>query len=42
VWFDERQTSDYGEIWDIEYTDAETALKEAKSFVKTIRNYLEQ
>jgi len=34
VGFDERQTNDYGEIWDIEYTEAETTLKEAKGFVK--------
>jgi len=34
VSFDERQTNDYGEIWDIEYTEAETTLKEAKGFVK--------
>ena len=40
VWFDERQTNDYGEIWDIDYTEAETALKEAKTFVKTISDYL--
>ena len=38
--FDERQTNDYGEIWDIEYTEAETALKEARVFVKTIADYL--
>ena len=42
VWFDERQTSDYGEIWDIEYTEAQTALTEAKSFVKTIESYLDE
>ncbi|HKY53720.1 MAG TPA: HEPN domain-containing protein [Anaerolineales bacterium] len=42
VWFDERQTNDYGEIWDIEYTEAETALQEAKSFVKTIEDYLKK
>ena len=41
VWFDERQTNDYGEIWDIEYSEAEAALKEAKSFVTTINDYLE-
>jgi uncharacterized protein (UPF0332 family) len=41
VWFDERQTNDYGEIWDIEYTEAETALKEAKTFVETISDYLQ-
>jgi uncharacterized protein (UPF0332 family) len=40
--FDERQTNDYGEIWDIEYTDADTALKEARLFVKTIEDYLEE
>lgn len=40
VSFDERQTNDYGEIWDIENTEAETTLKEAKSFVKTIEDYL--
>lgn len=40
VWFDERQTNDYGEIWDIELTEAETALREAKSFVKSISDYL--
>ncbi len=38
--FDERQTNDYGEIWDIEFTEAETALKEAKGFVKTVEDYL--
>jgi len=38
--FDERQTNSYGEIWDIEYTEAETALKEARVFVKTIADYL--
>jgi len=38
--FDQRQTSDYGEIWEIEHGEAETALSEAKSFVKTITAYL--
>ena len=42
VWFDERQTNDYGEIWNIEHTEAETALTEARSFVKTIEEYLEE
>jgi len=42
VWFDERQTNDYGEIWELEYTEAETALKEAKTFVKTIHDYLNE
>ncbi len=42
VSFDERQTNDYGEIWDIEYTEAETTLKEAKAFVKTIDVYLKE
>jgi len=38
--FDQRQTSDYGEIWEIEYSEAEMALSEAKSFVKAISAYL--
>jgi uncharacterized protein len=38
--FDQRQTSDYGEIWDIEQGDAKMALSEAKSFVKAITVYL--
>jgi uncharacterized protein (UPF0332 family) len=38
--FDQRQTSDYGEIWDIERGEAEIALSEAKSFVKAITAYL--
>lgn len=40
--FDERQTNDYGEIWEIEHNDAENALKDALSFVKTIDDYLEE
>jgi len=42
VSFDERQTNDYGEIWDIEYTEAENNLKEAKLFVKTIEDYFKE
>jgi len=38
--FDQRQTSDYGEIWDIEMGEAEMALSEAKTFVETIAVYL--
>lgn len=38
--FDQRQNSDYGEIWDIERGEAELALSEAKSFVKAINAYL--
>ncbi len=38
--FDQRQTSDYGEIWEIEHGEAEMALSEAKSFVKAIAAYL--
>ena len=38
--FDERQTSDYGEIWDIDHAEAEMALSEAKMFVKAIDKYL--
>src|SRR5215211_7595603 len=38
--FDQRQTSDYGEIWEIERGEAEIALSEATSFVKAITAYL--
>lgn len=38
--FDQRQTSDYGEVWEIQAGEAETALAEAKSFVNEIINYL--
>ena len=38
--FDERQTNDYGEIWNIKDTEAEDTLKEAKAFVKIIADYL--
>ena len=38
--FDQRQTSDYGEIWEIEHGEAEIALSEAKAFVETISAYL--
>jgi uncharacterized protein (UPF0332 family) len=37
--FDQRQTNDYGEIWDVERGEAEIALSEAKSFVKAIIAY---
>ena len=42
IGFDERQTSDYGEIWDIDHTEAKQSLSDAKSFVKTIGDYLRQ
>ena len=42
IGFDERQTSDYGEIWDIAHTEAEQALSEARAFVETIANYLKE
>lgn len=38
--FDERQTNDYGEIWDIDHNEAKNSLDEAKAFVKTIEEYL--
>lgn len=41
IGFDERQTSDYGEIWDIDHTEAEQTLSDARSFVKTIDDYLQ-
>ena len=42
IGFDERQTSDYGEIWEIDHTEAEQTLSDAKSFVKTITHYLKE
>lgn len=42
IGFDERQTSGYGEIWDIDSTAAKQSLSDAQSFVKTIENYLRQ
>jgi uncharacterized protein (UPF0332 family) len=42
IGFDERQTTDYGEIWDIDHTEAEQTLSDAKSFVKTIATYLKE
>jgi uncharacterized protein (UPF0332 family) len=42
IGFDQRQTSDYGEIWDIDYTEARQTLSDAKSFVKTIARYLKE
>jgi uncharacterized protein (UPF0332 family) len=38
--FEDRQSRDYGEIWEIDRTDAETALSEAKKFVEAIDTYL--
>jgi uncharacterized protein (UPF0332 family) len=42
VSFDERQTNDYGEIWEIDHNEAKSTLDEAKSFVKTIEEYFEK
>ena len=38
--FEERQTRDYGEIWDIERSDVEATFQEAKAFVDVVENYL--
>ncbi len=38
--FDERQSSDYGEIWEIEKGEAERALADAKKFVETISDFI--
>ncbi|PIV26553.1 MAG: hypothetical protein COS37_05795 [Anaerolineae bacterium CG03_land_8_20_14_0_80_58_20] len=38
--FEERQTRDYGEIWEIDRPDAETTLLEAEKFVDVVENYL--
>ena len=42
IGFDERQTSDYGEIWEIDPTEAEQTLSDARSFIKTIVDYLRE
>ena len=42
VSFDERQTNDYGEIWEVDDNEAKDTLSEAKSFVKTIEKYFEE
>jgi hypothetical protein len=38
--FDQRQGSDYGELSEIEYGDAERSFSEAKAFVETVDAYL--
>lgn len=38
--FEERQSRDYGEIWDIDRADVETAYQEAKNFVEAVDGYL--
>ncbi|MBI3167607.1 MAG: HEPN domain-containing protein [Chloroflexi bacterium] len=40
--FDERQTNDYGEIWDVNSDEAKEILKEAKWFVKTLKDYIDK
>lgn len=42
IGFDERQTNDYGEIWEIDHNEAKNTLEEAKSFVTTIEKYFEK
>jgi len=42
VSFDKRQTNDCGEIWDIDHNEAKNTLSEAKAFVKTIEDYLNE
>lgn len=38
--FDERQTNDYGEIWEVDRSEAKDTLKEAKGFVRTLEGYI--
>ncbi|MBI3165032.1 MAG: HEPN domain-containing protein [Anaerolineales bacterium] len=38
--FDERQTNDYGEIWEVDHDEAKNTLKEAKWFVKTLEEHI--
>jgi uncharacterized protein (UPF0332 family) len=38
--FEDRQTRDYGEIWEIDRADIDAAFQDAKNFVDAIGNYL--
>lgn len=38
--FEDRQTRDYGEIWEIDRADVDAAFQDAKNFVDAIGNYL--
>lgn len=38
--FDERQSSDYGEITEIDFAEAQSALSSAQEFVRVIETYL--
>jgi len=38
--FEERQTRDYGEIWEMDRADTETTLLDAEKFVDVVENYL--
>ncbi len=38
--FEERQTRDYGEIWEMDRADTETTLSDAERFVDVVENYL--
>jgi uncharacterized protein (UPF0332 family) len=41
VGFDRRQTSDYGEVWCVDQTEAELAYTEAVNFVNSVENYIQ-
>lgn len=38
--FEDRQTRDYGEIWEIDRADVEATFQDARKFVDAIENYL--
>lgn len=38
--FEDRQTRDYGEIWEIDRVDVEATFQDARKFVDAIENYL--
>lgn len=38
--FEERQTRDCGELWEIDRADAESALENARKFVDAVEHYL--
>lgn len=41
-WFDERQSSDYGEITDIEQSEAQASIDAASRFVEAVSVYLSE
>ena len=40
--FDQRQETDYGDIWAVSEEEAKTILSESRSFVESIAGYLDK